>query len=111
MIQFKTKSASLISALLCVLATPVLAQSGDTTERGAGAMTGYQETPAAVNSPGSGEFFIHIHPDRTGTQEGTHFKRNTHLLLDLGHMHQVRLQSPHRHVRQDGQAMIPDFKH
>ncbi|MEO8135330.1 MAG: CHRD domain-containing protein [Betaproteobacteria bacterium] len=64
MIQFKTKSATLISALLCVLATPVLAQSGDTTERAAGGMTGYQETPAAVNSPGSGEFFIHVHPNR-----------------------------------------------
>jgi CHRD domain len=63
--QFKTKSASLIAALICVLATPVLAQSGDTTERAAGGMTGYQETPAAVNSPGSGEFFIHVHPDRT----------------------------------------------
>ena len=66
MIQFKTRSATLISALLCVLATPVLAQSGDTTERAAGGMNGYQETPAAVNSPGSGEFFIHVHPNRTG---------------------------------------------
>ena len=63
--QFKAKSASLISALLCVLATPVLAQSGDTSERGAGSMTGYEETPSAINSPGSGEFFIHVHPDRT----------------------------------------------
>jgi hypothetical protein len=65
MTQFKAKSASLISALLCVLATPVLAESGDTSERAAGSMTGYQETPAAINSPGSGEFFIHVHPDRT----------------------------------------------
>ena len=65
MFQFKAKSASLVSALLCALATPVLAHSGDTTERAAGSMTGYQETPAAVNSPGSGEFFIHIHLDRT----------------------------------------------
>jgi hypothetical protein len=65
MFQFKTKSASLIAALLCVLATPVLAQSGDTTERAAGGLTGYQETPAAVNSPGSGEFYIHVHPDKT----------------------------------------------
>ena len=65
MIQFKTKSASLISALLCVLATPVLAQSGDVTERAATGMTGYQETPQTVNSPGSGEFFIHVHPSRS----------------------------------------------
>lgn len=65
MTQFRTKSASLISALVCVLATPVLAQTGDTSERAAGGMTGYQETPAAVNSPGSGEFFLHIHPNRT----------------------------------------------
>ncbi|MEO8136906.1 MAG: CHRD domain-containing protein [Betaproteobacteria bacterium] len=65
MIQFKAKRASLISALLCALATPALAQSGDMTERGAGSMTGYQETPSAINSAGSGEFFIHVHPDRT----------------------------------------------
>ena len=63
--QFKAKSASLISALVCVLATPVLAQGGDTTERGAGSMTGYQETPAAIETAGSGEFFVHVHPDRT----------------------------------------------
>ena len=61
MIQFKTKCVSLASALLCVLAAPVLAQSGDTTERAAGGMSGYQETPAAVNTPGSGEFFEHGH--------------------------------------------------
>ena len=65
MIRIKTKRASLASALLCLLATPVLAQSGDTSQRGAGTMTGDQETPAAINTPGSGEFFIHVHPDGT----------------------------------------------
>jgi len=63
MIAFNAKRASLVSAMLCLLATPVLGQSGDTSERAAGSMTGYQETPSAINSPGSGEFFIHVHPD------------------------------------------------
>jgi hypothetical protein len=65
MIHCKAKSAGLISALLCVLAAPAVADSGDTSERAAGSMTGYQETPAAINSGGSGEFFIHVHPDKT----------------------------------------------
>ena len=66
MIQFKTKKASLVSALLCVLATPVLANdSGGINDRAATGLTGYQETPQAVNTSGTGEFFIHIHPNRT----------------------------------------------
>ena len=66
MIPFKTKSASLVSALLCVLAMPVLADdSGGVSDRAATGMTGYQETPQTVNTSGSGEFFIHIHPNRT----------------------------------------------
>jgi len=65
MIHCNAKDACLIPALLCVLATPALAQSGDTSQRAAGSMTGYAETPAAINSAGSGEFFIHVHPDRT----------------------------------------------
>lgn len=58
-------SANPIPAFLCMLAMPVLAQTGDFTDRGAGSMTGYQEAPSTVNSPGSGEFFIHVHLDRT----------------------------------------------
>jgi hypothetical protein len=65
MMQFKAKVAGSISALFCMLATPLFAQSGDTSERGAGSMSGYQETPAAINTAGSGEIFIHVHPDRT----------------------------------------------
>lgn len=65
MTRFTKRCAFLISALACALAAPVVAEPGDTSERAAGSMSGYQETPAAINSAGSGEFFIHVHPDKT----------------------------------------------
>ena len=74
MFHFKARSATLVPALLCMLATPVLAHDADTSDRAAGSMTGYQETPAAVNTPGSGEFFIHIHPDRTALDYELRFR-------------------------------------
>jgi hypothetical protein len=52
MIQFKAKRASLIRGIALRFWQPTaLAEAGDTTERGAGSMTGYQETPAAINTP------------------------------------------------------------
>jgi len=66
MIVRSALSVALIATLAGVTASAAFADDNDNGKRSfATNLNGYQETPATINSPGSGEFAAKVSPDQT----------------------------------------------
>lgn len=76
-------STALTAALMLMFVAPVIAADNTATAR----LSGYQETPVAFNSPGSGEFKVRISPDESSIDYELQYRDLSVLAPTQAHIH------------------------